>query len=78
MELGGRVAYHAKAVPVRDKESKRTRNTSPSANSPRCYELAYMFMCASTIFTRKLRKLRYPYPLWIWDNVKPVIIWLLI
>jgi hypothetical protein len=36
MELGGRVAYHAKVVPVRDKENKRTRNASPSANSPRC------------------------------------------
>jgi hypothetical protein len=36
MELGGRVAYHAKAVPVRDKENKRTRNASPSANLPRC------------------------------------------
>jgi hypothetical protein len=28
--------YHAKAVPVRDKENKRTRKASPSANSPRC------------------------------------------
>jgi hypothetical protein len=44
----------------------------------RVLELAYMFVCASPIFTRKLRKLWYPCPLWIWDNVKPVIIWLLI
>jgi hypothetical protein len=29
------VAYHAKAVPVRDKENKRTRKASPSANLPR-------------------------------------------
>jgi hypothetical protein len=36
MELGGRATYHAKEVPVRDKENKRTRNDSPSANSPRC------------------------------------------
>jgi hypothetical protein len=36
MELGGRAAYHAKVVPVRDKENIRTRNASPSANSPRC------------------------------------------
>ena len=36
MELGGKAAYHAKAVPVRDKENKRTQNASPSANSPRC------------------------------------------
>jgi hypothetical protein len=36
MELGGRAAYHAKAVLVRDKENKRIRNASPSANSPRC------------------------------------------
>jgi hypothetical protein len=64
MELGGRAAYHAKAVPVRDKENKRTRNASPSANSPRC--------------ARKLRKFRYPCPLWIWDSVKPVIIRLLV
>jgi hypothetical protein len=28
--------YHAKVVPVKDKENKRTRKTSPSANSPRC------------------------------------------
>jgi hypothetical protein len=36
MELGGRAAYHAKEVLVRDKENKRTRNASTSANSPRC------------------------------------------
>jgi hypothetical protein len=36
MELGGKVAYHEKAVQVRDKENKRTRKASPSANSPRC------------------------------------------
>jgi hypothetical protein len=36
MELGGRTAYHAKAVPERDKENNRTQNASPSANSPRC------------------------------------------
>jgi hypothetical protein len=36
MELGGRVAYHAKVVPVRDKGNKQTRKDSPSANSPRC------------------------------------------
>jgi hypothetical protein len=30
------VTYHVKAVPVRDKENKRTRNASPLANSPRC------------------------------------------
>jgi hypothetical protein len=35
MKLGGRAAYHAKAVPVRDKKNNRTRNASPSANSPR-------------------------------------------
>jgi hypothetical protein len=27
--------YHAKAVPVRDKENKRTRKASPSANLSR-------------------------------------------
>ena len=36
MELGGKVAYHANAVPVRDNENKRTRNASVSANSPNC------------------------------------------
>jgi hypothetical protein len=36
MELGDRAAYHAKAVPVRDKENNRTQNAFPSANSPRC------------------------------------------
>jgi hypothetical protein len=36
MELGGRAAYHAKAIQVRDKENKRTWKASPSANSPRC------------------------------------------
>jgi hypothetical protein len=36
MELGGRVAYHAKSVPIRDKENKRTQKASPSANSSRC------------------------------------------
>jgi hypothetical protein len=30
------VAYHAKAVPVKDNENKRTRNASVSANSPNC------------------------------------------
>jgi hypothetical protein len=30
------VVYHAKAVPIRDKENKQTRNASPSANSPMC------------------------------------------
>jgi hypothetical protein len=36
MELGGRVTYHAKAIPIRDKENKRIRNASPLANLPRC------------------------------------------
>jgi hypothetical protein len=36
MELGGRVAYHAKSVPIRDKENKQTQKASPSANSSRC------------------------------------------
>jgi hypothetical protein len=36
MELRGRAMYHAKAVPIKDKENKRTRKGSPSANSPRC------------------------------------------
>jgi hypothetical protein len=36
MELGGRAVYHAKAVPVRDKENKQTQNASPSARSRRC------------------------------------------
>jgi hypothetical protein len=30
------VVYHANAVPVKDNENKRTRNTSMSANSPNC------------------------------------------
>jgi hypothetical protein len=29
MELGGRATYHAKAVPLWDKENKRTRKASP-------------------------------------------------
>jgi hypothetical protein len=36
MKLGDRAAYQAKAIPVRDKENKRTRKASPSTNSPRC------------------------------------------
>jgi hypothetical protein len=36
MELGGKVAYHANTVPVRDNENKRTRNASVSGNSPNC------------------------------------------
>ena len=36
MELGGKVAYLANAVPVKDNENKRTRNASVSANSPNC------------------------------------------
>jgi hypothetical protein len=36
IELGGKVAYHANAVPVKDNENKRTRNASVSANSPNC------------------------------------------
>jgi hypothetical protein len=36
MELGGKVAYHANAVPVRDNENKLTRNASVFANSPNC------------------------------------------
>jgi hypothetical protein len=36
MELGGRAAYHAKAVLVRDKEDKQSRKASPSSNLPRC------------------------------------------
>jgi hypothetical protein len=31
MKLGGRVAYHAKAIPIRDKENKRIRKASPLA-----------------------------------------------
>jgi hypothetical protein len=34
MELGGKAAYHAKVVLVRDKENNRTQNASPSANLP--------------------------------------------
>jgi hypothetical protein len=34
-----------------------------------------MFVCAYTTFTRKLGKHRYTCPLWVRDNVKPVIIW---
>jgi hypothetical protein len=34
MELEGRSVYHAKAVPVRDKENKRIRKASLSANLP--------------------------------------------
>jgi hypothetical protein len=75
MEIGGGAAYHTKAVPVRDKENKRTRKASPSANSPQvCSELAYMFVCACTTFTRKFRKPRYRCPLWVEDSSKPVII----
>jgi hypothetical protein len=33
-ELGGSVAYHANAVPVKDNENKCTRNTVMSTNSP--------------------------------------------
>jgi hypothetical protein len=36
MELGGRALYHAKAIPVMDKENKRTRKASPLAYLPRC------------------------------------------
>jgi hypothetical protein len=32
----GRVAYHAKAVPVRDNKNKRMRKASLLANSPKC------------------------------------------
>jgi hypothetical protein len=36
IELGGNVAYHANAVPVKDNENKRTRDASVSVNSPNC------------------------------------------
>jgi hypothetical protein len=79
MELGGRAAYHAKAVPIRDKENKQIRKASPSANSPRCARNWPIRSCVLLLFSPKnLKKLRYPCPLWIWDNIKPVIIWLLI
>jgi hypothetical protein len=51
MELGGRAAYHAKAVPVRDKENNRTRNASPSANSPRCARNWPMCSCVLLSFS---------------------------
>jgi hypothetical protein len=51
MELGGRAAYHAKAIPVRDKENKRTRNVSPSINSPRCARNWPICLCVLCSFS---------------------------
>jgi hypothetical protein len=36
MELGGRAAYHVKAVIIRDKENKQTRKASLTVKLPRC------------------------------------------
>jgi hypothetical protein len=51
MELGGRAVYHAKAVPVRDKENKRTRNASLSTNLPRCARNWPMCSCVLLAFS---------------------------
>ena len=63
MKLGGRVAYHAKVIPVRDKENKQTRIAS---NRPiRLGVLGtslYAHVCFSH-FTRKLRKALVSLPL---------------
>jgi hypothetical protein len=53
MELGGRAAYHAKAVPVRDKENKQTRRAFPSANSPRCARKWPICLCVLLPFSPK-------------------------
>jgi hypothetical protein len=41
-----------------------------------CRKLAYVSMFAFTAFTREFGKLWYPSPLWVWDSVKLMIIWL--
>jgi hypothetical protein len=48
MELGGTVAYHVNAVPVKDNENKRTQNASVSANSPNCAK--NWSMCSRVLF----------------------------
>jgi hypothetical protein len=50
MELGGSVAYHVNAVPVKDNENKRTQNASVSANSPNCAK--NWSMCSRVLFSR--------------------------
>jgi hypothetical protein len=49
MELGGSVAYHVNAVPVKYNENKRTRNASVSANSPNCAKK--WSMCSHVLFS---------------------------
>jgi hypothetical protein len=51
MELGGRAAYYAKAISVRDKENNRTRNAFSSANSPRCARNWPMCSCVLLPFS---------------------------
>jgi hypothetical protein len=48
MELGGSVAYHVNAVPVKDNENKRTRNALVSANSRNCAK--NWSMCSRVLF----------------------------
>ena len=49
MELGGSVAYHVNAVPIKDNENKRIRNASVSANSPNCAK--NWSMCSRVLFS---------------------------
>ena len=49
MELGGSVAYHVNAVPVKDNENKRTRNASVLTNSPNCAK--NWSMCSRVLFS---------------------------
>jgi hypothetical protein len=58
MELGGRVAYHAKAVPVKGKENNRTRKASLLANSPSCVRTGLgVRVCFYHIHKKNWRKL---------------------
>jgi hypothetical protein len=48
IELGGKVAYHVKDVPVKDNKNKHIRQASLSANSPR-YANNWL-MCSYVLF----------------------------
>jgi hypothetical protein len=72
------VEYHAKAVLVRDKEKNEHERLPHRSIRLDVLGTGLYVRVLFYHFHQKLRKLRYPCTSWVWDTIKPVIIWLLI
>jgi hypothetical protein len=57
MELGGKVAYHANVVPVRDKENRRMRMQKASLSASSCRCARNWPMCSCVLFPHSPKNL---------------------